>query len=133
MYSQPIFAAIERWIMKKFPNSQLVNGFHSISIPFLPTFRMNLMRLIFRTVYVMSTTGIALLFPYFNSVLGVLGALNFWPLAIYFPVEMYFVQKKIAPWTRKWVVLESFSVVCLVITVLCLIGSLESLISSKLS
>ncbi|KAI4374836.1 hypothetical protein MLD38_012783 [Melastoma candidum] len=131
MFSQPIFAVAERWIAKKFPNNKFVNGFHLIKIPFLPAFRMNPMRFIFRTVYVISTTGIALLFPYFNSVLGLLGALNFWPLAIYFPVEMYFVQKKIIPWTRKWVVLETFSLVCFAITVLGFIGSLGNLIRSK--
>ncbi|KAI8007045.1 putative amino acid permease 7 [Camellia lanceoleosa] len=54
----------------------------------LPVFKLNVLQLCFRTTYVASTIGIALLFPYFNDVLGVLGALNFWPLAIYFPVEI---------------------------------------------
>ena len=83
--------------------------------------------------YVVSTTGIAMLFPYFNQVLGVLGALNFWPLTVYFPVEMYFVQKKIMPWTRKCIVLRTFSFVCFLVTVVALIGSLKGLISAKLS
>ena len=73
------------------------------------------------------------MFPYFNQVLGVLGAVNFWPLAIYFPVEMYLVQKKIGAWTRKWIVLRTFSFVCFIVTVVALIGSLEGLISAKLS
>ncbi|POO02888.1 Amino acid transporter, transmembrane domain containing protein [Trema orientale] len=99
----------------------------------LPVLQLNLLRLCFRTAYVVSTTGIAMLFPYFNQVLGVLGALNFWPLAIYFPVEMYFVQKKIGPWTRKWIVLRTFSFICFLVTVVGLIGSLEGLISAKFS
>ncbi|KAK4387220.1 putative amino acid permease 7 [Sesamum angolense] len=79
---------------KKHPNSRFVNDEYTVKLPLLPRFKLNLLRLCFRTVYVASTTGLALLFPYFNQVLGVLGALNFWPLAIYFPVQMYLVQNK---------------------------------------
>ena len=32
-----------------------------------------------------STTCIALLFPSFNDMLGVIGAVKFWPLGVYFP------------------------------------------------
>ncbi|KAI3419895.1 Aa_trans domain-containing protein [Psidium guajava] len=133
MYSQPIFAAAERWFSSTCPNSRFVNKFYTFRLPLVPAIRMNLCSLCFRTVFVISTTGIAMVFPYFNSVLGVLGALNFWPLAIYFPVEMYFVQKKIGAWTRKWVILRTFSFVCFLVTVLSFIGSFEALISAKLS
>ncbi|KAF8043103.1 hypothetical protein BT93_A1449 [Corymbia citriodora subsp. variegata] len=133
MYSQPIFAAAERWFSSTHPNSIFVNKFYTINLPLVPAIQMNLFRLCFRTVFVISTTGIALVFPYFNSVLGVVGALNFWPLAIYFPVEMYLVQKKIGAWTRKWIVLQIFSFVCFLVTVLCFSGSIEALIRAKLS
>lgn len=75
----------------------------------------------------------AIFFPYFNSVLGVLGAVNFWPLVVYFPVQMYCVKMKIRAWSREWVLLRAFSIVGLVITVLGTIGSLEELISAKVS
>ncbi|XP_031280443.1 probable amino acid permease 7 [Pistacia vera] len=132
MYSQPVFAVSERWFTQKYPNSVFVNKFFTFKLPSLPSLRVNLFRICFRTAYVVSTTAIAMVFPYFNQVLGVLGALNFWPLAIYFPVEMYFVQKKISPWTRKWIVLRTFSIFCLFITIVGLIGSIEGLISAKL-
>ncbi|KAL9316783.1 hypothetical protein ACSQ67_017784 [Phaseolus vulgaris] len=96
-------------------------------------YQLNLLRICFRTAYVVSTTGLAILFPYFNQVLGVLGALGFWPLAIYFPVEMYFVQRKIEAWSRKWIVLRTFSFICFLVSLLGLIGSLEGIISEKLS
>ncbi|XP_021905975.1 probable amino acid permease 7 [Carica papaya] len=132
IYSQPVFASIERWAVKKFPESRFVNKFYSIKLPGLPSFQMNLFNLCCRTIYVASTTGVAMIFPYFNQVLGVLGALNFWPLAIYFPVEMYLVQNNIAPWTKKWIILRTFSCIGLIITLLCLIGSVQGLISAKL-
>lgn len=132
IYSQPVFAFVERWFTRKYPSSGFVNNFYTFKLPLLPPLRVNSLRLCFRTAYVASTTAIAIIFPYFNEVLGVLGALNFWPLAIYFPVEMYFVQKKIGAWTRKWVVLRTFSFICLLVTIIGLIGSIEGLISAKL-
>ncbi|GLT63063.1 hypothetical protein SLA2020_356560 [Shorea laevis] len=132
IYSQPVFAVVERWFRKKFPGSRFVNSTYSLKLPMLPPVEMNLFRLCFRTAYVVSTTIIAMIFPYFNQVLGLLGALSFWPLAIYFPVEMYFIQMKIGPWTKKWIVLRTFSLVCLIVSILGFIGSVEGLISARL-
>uniref|UniRef100_A0A5B7AZ72 Putative amino acid permease 7 isoform X1 n=1 Tax=Davidia involucrata TaxID=16924 RepID=A0A5B7AZ72_DAVIN len=133
VYSQPVFASVERWFAEKFPDSGFVNNFYAFKLPLLPAFQLNPFRLCFRTAYVISTTGLAMIFPYFNQVLGVLGALNFWPLTIYFPVEMYFVQRKIGAWTRKWIVFQTFSIVCLLVSIVALIGSIEGLVSAKLS
>ncbi|RWR83424.1 Amino acid transporter [Cinnamomum micranthum f. kanehirae] len=133
VYSQPVFAFVENWLSGRFPGSGFVNNVYTIQIPFLPPYKVHLLRICFRTAYVVSTTGLAMLFPYFNDVLGVLGALNFWPLAIYFPVQMYFVQKKIGAWTRKWVILQSFSLFCLIVSTVALVGSIEGLVSEKLS
>ncbi|XP_073298253.1 probable amino acid permease 7 [Primulina huaijiensis] len=133
IFSQPLFAVFERWIARKYPRNGFVNNEYSIKLPLLSTLKLNLLRLCFRTVYVASTTGLALLFPYFNQVLGVLGALNFWPLAIYFPVQMYLAQNKIGAWTGVWIFLQVFKIFCLLFTVLSFIGSLEGLISNKLS
>ncbi|XP_058783941.1 probable amino acid permease 7 [Vicia villosa] len=133
IYSQPIYATADRWCSKKYPNSGFVNNFHRVKLPLLPAFEVNLYRFCFRTAFVVSTTGVAILFPYFNQVLGVLGGINFWPLAIYFPVEMYFVQFKIGAWTRKWIVLRIFSFVCFLVTMVGLIGSFEGIVRAKLS
>lgn len=131
IFSQPIFATFERWFMKKFPNSIFVSKFYTLKPPFLPQFSVNLFRLSFRTLYVTSTTVLAMAFPYFNSVLGVLGAINFWPLAIYFPFEMYFLQRKIEAWTRKWLVFRTLSFFCFLVSVVGFVGSFISLISAK--
>ncbi|XP_028788108.1 probable amino acid permease 7 isoform X2 [Neltuma alba] len=132
IFSQPIYSSAEGWASRKFPNSGFVNNFYKLKLPLLPSFQINTFKFVFRTVYVITTTGLGILFPYFNQVLGVLGAMSFWPLAIYFPVEMYFVQKKIEAWSRKWIVLRCFSFVCFLVTVVGLIGSLEGIISQKL-
>ncbi|RWV89769.1 hypothetical protein BHE74_00051048 [Ensete ventricosum] len=133
VYCQPVFSFVERLAAGRFPNSGFVNKLYTIRLPLLPPCRANLFRLCFRTVYVATTTGFAMFFPYFNQVLGVLGSFGFWPLAIYFPVEMYLVQKKIRAWTKKWVLLQMFSVVCLLVSMFAFIGSVEGVISEKLS
>lgn len=133
VFSQPIFALAETWFSERYPDSDFVNGSRQLKVPLLTTFQWNPFRLCFRTLYVVSTTGIAMAFPYFNQVLGVLGALNFWPLVVYFPVEMYFVQKKIAPWSRKWLAFKTFSFACFLVSAVAFIGSLEGLITAKLS
>ncbi|XP_019194331.1 PREDICTED: probable amino acid permease 7 [Ipomoea nil] len=133
IYCQPIFAFAEKWFSERFPRSRVLMKPHALKLPYLPAFRLSLFRLCFRTAYVASTTGIAMLFPYFNQVLGVLGAVTFWPLAVYFPVEMYIVQRKIGGWTRKWVFLQIFSMICLCVSIVGLVGSIEGLITEKLS
>lgn len=72
-------------------------------------------------------------FPYFNQVLGLLGSFGFWPMAVYFPVEMYFVQRKIVAWTKTWIVLQVFSAVCFILSIFAFVGSIEGVISAKMS
>ncbi|KAB1215012.1 putative amino acid permease 7 [Morella rubra] len=133
VFSQPLFANVEKWFADKFPRSRFVNESHSLKLPLLPVIRLNLLRLCFRSIYVVATTGIAMMFPYFNQVLGVMGSLTFWPLTIYFPMEMYIKQMNIEAWTAKWVMLRTFSTFCLLVSLLALVGSTEGLISAKLS
>lgn len=85
-------------------------------------------RLIFRTVFVMITTLISMVLPFFNDLIGLVGALGFWPLTVYFPVEMYIVQKKIPKWSKMWVCLQFFSFACLVVTIAAAAGSIAGLV-----
>ncbi|KAL2944993.1 putative amino acid permease 7 [Bienertia sinuspersici] len=133
VFSQPLFAAVDRWFAYQFPDNGFVHNSHALELPLLPSLRVNLFRLCYRTVYVASTTILAIVFPYFNQVLGILGALIFWPLSIYFPVEMYLIQRNIQAWTGWWVTLRIFTYVCLVITLFALSGSIAGLVTAKLS
>jgi len=81
---------------------------------------------------VASTTSIAIVFPYFNQVLGVIGALMFWPLSIYFPVDMYLIQRNIPNWSAWWIALQTFTWVGLLVTLFALAGSIEGLVTAKL-
>lgn len=133
IYSQPIFAFADTWFAEKYPNTDFVNTVYPIPMPFsAKPYNLILSRLTFRTIYVVTTTIIAILFPYFNQVLGILGALNFWPLTVYFPVEMYILQNRISTWSRKWVLLQTFSAVCFIVSLFALVGSVEGVIKDKL-
>ncbi|KAL0000370.1 hypothetical protein SO802_014151 [Lithocarpus litseifolius] len=93
IFSQSLFANVERWFAKKFPSSGFVNDNHTLKLPLLPASYGNAWRLEL--------------------------------LAIYFPVEMYFKQRKIGAWTTKWVMLRTFSIMCLLVTLFALIGIAE--------
>jgi len=95
--------------------------------------RVNVFRLCFRTAYVAATTALAVWFPYFNQVIGLLGAFTFWPLAIYFPVEMYLARNKVTPWTKQWLAIHGFSSVCLLISAFASVGSAVGVFGSETS
>ncbi|CAA6660400.1 unnamed protein product [Spirodela intermedia] len=102
VYCQPLFAFVLLWV--------------------------NLFRLVWRTAFVVVTTIISMLLPFFNDVVGFLGALGFWPLTVYFPVEMYISQKKIPKWSTTWVCLQTLSIACLVISVAAAAGSIAGVV-----
>ncbi|XP_057440176.1 amino acid permease 2-like isoform X2 [Lotus japonicus] len=125
VYSQPLFAFVEKEVVKRWP---LVNKEYKIPIPGCAPYNLNLFRLVWRTMFVISTTFIAMLIPFFNDVMGILGALNFWPLTVYYPVEMYIKQKKMPKWSRRWIFLQIISVVCLVVSAVSVVGSVASVV-----
>jgi len=131
VFCQPIFACVEGWFSHIWPDNKFINKGVPIRIPLCGSCRVNLLRLCWRTAFVVSTTGIAILFPLFNDVLGILGALNFWPLVVYFPVEMYIAQNKVPRWKLKWSIFQIFSFISLLVTVITAAGSIEGLVKDK--
>lgn len=124
VYCQPLFAFIEKWAFQKWPDSEFINGDIKIKIPGLNPYNLNLFRLVWRSVFVVCTTVISMLLPFFNDIVGLLGALGFWPLTVYFPIEMYIAQKKLPKWSTKWVCLQMLSLACLVISIAAAAGSI---------
>ncbi len=94
------------------------------------TLKINAFRLIWRTVYVVVTTIISMVIPFFNSVLGILGAVAFWPLTVYYPIEMYIRQVHVKKWGREYVLLQLLSFVTFLISVAGLIGGVAGIIEA---
>lgn len=125
VFCQPLFAFVEKKCAQKWPKNDFITEEYEIPVPFRGTvYKLNLFRLIWRTVFVIFTTVTAMLLPFFNDVVGILGAFGFWPLTVYFPVEMYIKQKKIVRWTGRWVGLQILSFACLMISVAAGVGSM---------
>ncbi|XP_059647480.1 amino acid permease 4-like [Cornus florida] len=123
VFCQPLFAFVEKWCAQKWPKSDFVTAEYDIPIPCYGVYQLNFFRLVFRTCFAMMTTLIAMLMPFFNDVVGILGAMGFWPLTVFFPIEMYIAQKKIGRWTTRWVALQILSMTCLMISIAAAVGS----------
>ncbi|XP_027341307.1 amino acid permease 4-like [Abrus precatorius] len=120
VFSQPIFAFVEQGVKQRWSN---IDKEFKIPIPGFTPYKLNLFRLVWRTMFVILTTVISMLLPFFNDIVGVIGALGFWPLTVYFPLEMYISQKKISKWSNKWICLQIFSMACLLVSVVAAVGS----------
>ncbi|KAM3238375.1 amino acid permease 3 isoform X3 [Capsicum annuum] len=129
VYCQPLFAFIEKTAAEWYPDSKFITKDISVPIPGYKTYNLNLFRLVWRTIFVIITTIISMLLPFFNDIVGILGAFGFWPLTVYYPVEMYIVQKKIPKWSRKWLGLQILSVACLIISIAAAAGSFAGVVS----
>ncbi|KAJ0969414.1 hypothetical protein J5N97_022291 [Dioscorea zingiberensis] len=131
VFAQPIFANLEGWIARRWPESRFIHKVYNIRVPFMESgARFALSKLVFRSVFVVLTTFLAMLVPFFNAILGLLGAVSFWPLTVYFPVSMHIAQAEIRPGTRRWMLLHGLSVFCLIISLFACIGSVANIIDS---
>ncbi|KAK9129458.1 hypothetical protein Sjap_009945 [Stephania japonica] len=128
VYCQPLFAFVEKWSAHKWNKSAFMAKEFELPLPLLGSYKVNLFRLSWRTIFVVVTTIISMLMPFFNDVVGILGAFGFWPLTVYFPIEMYIAEKKIGSWTTRWLGLQLLSITCLVVSVAAACGSVAGVI-----
>ncbi|KAI5401026.1 Amino acid permease 6, variant 2 [Lathyrus oleraceus] len=129
VFAQPVFSLVENWGIKKWPQSKLMIKEYNIRIPLVGIWRMNIFRLIWRTIYVMITTLMAIIFPFFNSVVGLLGAITFFPLTVYFPTEMYLTRAKVPKYSSIWIGIKLLSVFCLIVTLVATVASVQGIIA----
>ncbi|KAH7852452.1 hypothetical protein Vadar_024969 [Vaccinium darrowii] len=128
VYCQPLYAFVEKWSAKRWSKSEFVTAEYDIPIPCFCVYQLNFFRLTWRTAFVALTTIIAMLMPFFNDVVGILGAFGFWPLTVYFPVEMYISQHKIKRWTTRWIALQMLSLTCLIVSIAAAVGSVAGVL-----
>ena len=127
VFSQPIFAAVETAAAAHWPNSKFVTGEHPLVAG---QFNVNMLRLTWRTVFVVVSTVLAIVMPFFNDILGFLGAIGFWPLTVYYPVEMYIRQRRIQKYTTRWVALQTLSFLCFLVSLASAVASIEGVTES---
>ncbi|GLT65211.1 hypothetical protein SLA2020_376550 [Shorea laevis] len=130
VFSQPLFQFVESKCAEKWPENKFITREHAIDIPFVGVYYMNFFRLVWRTVYVIVTAVVAMIFPFFNDFVGLLGAASFWPLTVYFPIEMHIAQTKMRKYSFTWTWLKVLSWACLMVSLVAAAGSVEGLVQS---
>ncbi|CAI0423637.1 unnamed protein product [Linum tenue] len=132
VFAQPIFSLVESSCRQRWPEVKFVTTDHQITIPFLggTGFHVNCFRLVWRSAYVIVTTVLAMLLPFFNVFLALIGAASFWPLTVYFPIEMYIARAKLPKFSFSWMGLQALSLACLLVSLVAAAGSVEGLIQS---
>ncbi|KAL6177910.1 hypothetical protein ACLB2K_049431 [Fragaria x ananassa] len=125
VFSQPFYAFVEKKAAQLFPDNHFITKDIKIM-----SYKLNLFRVVWRTLYVISTTLLSMIFPFFNGVVGFLGALGYWPKSIYFPVAMCIAQKKIPKWSTRWIFLQVLCLSALVIALLAAVGSIVGVVES---
>ncbi|KAH1140075.1 hypothetical protein AAZX31_10G242600 [Glycine max] len=124
VFTQPVFQLVETWVAKRWPESNFMGKEYRVG-----KFRFNGFRMIWRTVYVIFTAVVAMILPFFNSIVGLLGAISFFPLTVYFPTEMYLVQAKVPKFSLVWIGVKILSGFCLIVTLVAAAGSIQGIIA----
>ncbi|PRQ31684.1 putative amino acid transporter, transmembrane domain-containing protein [Rosa chinensis] len=98
VFCQPFFAFVEKSIVGKYQDSNFITReiwFWPLQTePFEIVVEDFLRDCNPYDIYICSS-------PFFNHVLGLLGALGFWPLTVDFLIEMYIVQRRIPKWSKR--------------------------------
>lgn len=126
--AQPVFNAVESWASMRWPKSKFVMNEYPLSMGKNNfNFSVNLFRLTWRTSFVVMTTLLSMALPFFNEVLALLGALAYWPLTVYFPLEMYIARKIIKKGTSRWFGLQLLNLVCFLSALAAAASSIQGL------
>jgi amino acid permease len=129
VFCQPIFAFVEAWARDRWPDSGFINAERVVRVPLAGDFPVSPFRMVWRTAYVVVTALVAMIFPFFNDFLGLIGAVSFWPLTVYFPVQMYMAQTKTRRFSPTWTWMNVLSFSCLIVSLLAAAGSVQGLIT----
>ncbi|KAE8695807.1 Amino acid permease 1 [Hibiscus syriacus] len=105
VFAQPLFGFIEKLCTKCYPDNKFITSEHTINVPC--------------AAFTISTS---------SSCYG--RPRSFWPLTVYFTIEMHVAQSKIPKYSFRWVWLKILSWVCLIVSLIAAAGSVQGLISS---
>ncbi|MBA0659715.1 hypothetical protein Goklo_011823 [Gossypium klotzschianum] len=130
VFAQPLFGFVEGWCSRRWPGNRFIASEQAVRVPFYGVYYINLFRLVWRTTYVIVTALVAMLFPFFNNFLGLIGAGSFWPLVVYFPIEIHIAQTKMTKYSFKWMWLKILTWACLIVSLIAAAASVQGLIQS---
>ncbi|KAL2653681.1 hypothetical protein R1flu_021809 [Riccia fluitans] len=90
VYAQPIFAAVESSVKERWPEVSFLYHEQKVKIPHTNLkFTVSRFRLVWRSIFVVLVTIVASAIPFFNDINGLIGAISFFPLTVYFPTALF--------------------------------------------
>ncbi|KAL6215548.1 hypothetical protein ACLB2K_014977 [Fragaria x ananassa] len=123
---QPVSRIVELLATSRWPKSNFFTKENPVGLGNMK-FNLNMFRLTWRTFYVVVVTVIAMAMPSFTNMLALLGAIGYWPLIVYVPIEMHIAQNKIQKLTLRWFGLQLLSFLSLLISLAAASGSIYGL------
>lgn len=124
--AQPFFRVVEMGANIVWPDSKFINQDHSFNVRGA-TINLNLFRLIWRTIFVILATILAMAMPFFNQFLALLGAIGFGPLVVFFPIQMHIAQKRIPVLSLRWCALQLLNCLCMVVSLTAVVASVHEI------
>ncbi|KAL6778496.1 hypothetical protein ACKKBF_B15005 [Auxenochlorella protothecoides x Auxenochlorella symbiontica] len=83
-------------------------------------------RIVWRSLYTLLLTFVACLVPFFADVVGLVGALFYWPTVVVFPVVMWLAVYP-APWVKRWA-MQGLNAGVLVVCLVAAVGAMSSIV-----
>ncbi|KAI4337523.1 hypothetical protein L6164_015928 [Bauhinia variegata] len=123
---QPVYRMFETFAGKRWPSSSFVTRKYSLRIGKIG-FSVNMLRLVWRTLFVVVTSVLAMAMPFFNHMLALLGAVGFWPVVVYFPIAMSIANQKTKKASLRWFGLQILNLSCFLVSVAAVCSAVRGL------
>ncbi|KAK6945946.1 Amino acid transporter, transmembrane domain [Dillenia turbinata] len=130
VFAQPFFQFVEKKCADKWPESGFIKATYPIHIPMFGNYDFSFFRLVWRSIYVIMATSVAVILPFFNDILGLLGAIVFWPLTVFIPIQIHIKQRMIPRFSFTWICFQILSLTCLTISLAAAAASVRGLVVS---
>ncbi|KAL9331103.1 hypothetical protein ACSQ67_000713 [Phaseolus vulgaris] len=124
---QPFFRIVEMGANMVWPHADFINKEYPLMMGNVVV-HFNLFRLVWRTIFVILATILAMVMPFFSEVLSLLGAIGFGPLVVFFPIQMHIAQKQIRKLSLRWCCLQFITSLGFIVSVTAVIGSIHGII-----
>lgn len=116
VFTQPLFTAVEGKAARTWPDSPLLNRY------WLAT------RIVWRSLYMAFAVFISALIPFFSQIVGLVGAVIYWPTAIFFPILLWLAV--FPPKISIRATLQVLNVSMLAVALVSIVGSVQSIVSN---
>lgn len=116
VFTQPLYATVEDKAIRTWPDHPLLNKYWVLT------------KIVWRSVYMSFTVFISALLPFFSQIVGLVGAIIYWPTAIFFPIMLWLVV--FPPKLSVRLLLQALNVALLGVALVSIVGSVRSIVQN---